>query len=62
MASEAARPPPPISEPAARAAALETLDAVAHSTNKSVAANAQLVQGLAGVVLGSSDPNATAPG
>ncbi len=62
VAAEAAHPLPPISEPAARAAALGALDALAHSTNKSVAANAQLVQGLAGVVLGSSDPNATAPG
>ena len=55
-------PLPPISEPTARAAALGALATVAHSTNKSVAANAQLVQGLAGVVLGSSDPNAAPAG
>jgi endoglycosylceramidase len=58
VAGEAAHPLPPISEPAARAAALGALTAAAHSPNKSIAANAQLVQGLAGIVLGSSDPNA----
>jgi hypothetical protein len=62
VAGEAAHPLPPISEPAARAAALDALIAAAHSPNKSVAANAQLVQGLAGVVLGSSDPNAAPAG
>ncbi len=60
VAGEAAHPLPPISEATARAAALDALATEAHSSNKSVAANAQLVQGLAGVVLGSSDPN-TAP-
>jgi hypothetical protein len=58
VAGEAADPLPPIGEPAARAAALGALAAEAHSPDKSIAANAQLVQGLAGVVLGSSDPNA----
>jgi endoglycosylceramidase len=60
VAGEAAHPLSPISEATARAAALDALATEAHSSNKSVAANAQLVQGLAGVVLGSSDPN-TAP-
>jgi hypothetical protein len=37
--------------------ALGALTAAAHSSDKSLAANAQLVQALAGVVLGSTDPN-----
>jgi hypothetical protein len=37
--------------------ALAAFEAEAHSSNKTVAANAQLVQGLATIVLGSSDPN-----
>jgi len=32
------------------------LDTEAHSSNASVRSNAQLVQGLAGIVLGSTDP------
>ncbi len=62
VVGEAAHPLAPISEPTARAAALGALAAEAQSPNKSVAANAQLVQGLAGVVLGSSDPNAAPAG
>jgi endoglycosylceramidase len=62
VASEAAHPLAPISEPAARADALDALATEAHSPNKSVAANAQLAQGLAGVVLGSSDPDAAPAG
>jgi hypothetical protein len=55
--AEATHPLPPISEPAARAMAEAALNAEAHSPDKTIAANAQLVQGLAGIVLGSSDPN-----
>ena len=57
VASAAASPPAPIAEPTARAMALAALEAEDHSSNKSVASNAQLVQGLANIVLGSSDPN-----
>ncbi len=57
VAAEAVTPLPPISEPAARAMALGALTAAEHSSDKSLAANAQLVQGLAGIVLGSTDPN-----
>ncbi len=55
--AEAAAPPAPISEPTARAMALGALTAAAHSPDKSLAANAQLVQALAGIVVGSTDPN-----
>ena len=55
--AEATHPLPPISEPTARAMAEAALNAEAHSPNKTIAANAQLVQGLAGIVLGPSDPN-----
>ncbi len=55
--AEAAAPAAPISEPTARAMFFDALTAAAHSSDKSVAANAQLVQGLAGIVLGSTDPN-----
>jgi endoglycosylceramidase len=58
VVAEAAAPPAPISEPAARAMALGALTAAAHSSDKSLASNAQLVQGLAGIVLGSTDPSA----
>ena len=44
--AEAAAPPAPISEPTARAMALGALTAAAHSSDKSLAANAQLVQGV----------------
>ncbi len=57
VVAEAVSPPAPISEPAARAMALGAITAALHSSNKSLAANAQLVQGLAGIVLGSTDPN-----
>jgi hypothetical protein len=60
VAAEAAAPPPPISEPVARAAAESALTAETHSSNASVRATAQLVEGLAGIVLGSSDPNGPA--
>jgi hypothetical protein len=55
--TEAAAPPPPISEPAARATALDALNTLTHSSNANVRSQAQLVQGLAGVVLGTTDPN-----
>jgi endoglycosylceramidase len=57
VVAEAASPPAPISEPAARAMALGAVTAALHSSDKSVAANAELVQALAKVVLGSTDPN-----
>jgi endoglycosylceramidase len=57
VAAEAATPLPPISEPEARAMAEASLDAEAHSPDAAIRSTAQLVQGLAGVVLGSSDPN-----
>ena len=58
VVAEAAAPPAPISEPAARAMALGAITAAAHSSDKSLAANAALVQGLANIVLGPTDPNA----
>jgi hypothetical protein len=58
VAAEADHPPAPIAEPVARALALSALDAEAHSTDASVRSTAQLVQGLAGIVLGTTDPNA----
>jgi hypothetical protein len=58
VVAEAAAPPAPINEPAARAMALGALTAEANSSDKSLAANAALVKGLADVVLGSTDPNA----
>ncbi len=57
VTAEAASPPPPIGEPAARAMAEGALNAAANSSNASLRSTAQLVQGLAGIVLGSSDPN-----
>jgi endoglycosylceramidase len=57
VAAEADHPPTPIAEPVARALALSALDAEAHSTDASVRSTAQLVQGLAGIVLGTTDPN-----
>jgi hypothetical protein len=57
VASEAANPLPPISEPVARAMALQALDTEADSPNASISSTAKLVQGLAGIVLGSTDPN-----
>jgi endoglycosylceramidase len=56
----AADPPPPIGEPAARSMVESALSAEAQSPNASVRSNAQLVEGLAGIVLGSSDPNGAA--
>lgn len=57
IAAEAKSPPPPISESEARAAAESALTAAANSSNSSLRSTAQLVQGLAGIVLGTSDPN-----
>ena len=57
VAAEASTPLQPISEPVARAMAEDALNAEAHSPNASVRSTAQLVQGLAGIVLGSTDPN-----
>jgi endoglycosylceramidase len=57
VAAEADHPPAPIAEPVARAMVLAALDADAHSTDASVRSTAQLVQGLAGIVLGTTDPN-----
>jgi hypothetical protein len=61
VAAEAANPLPPISEPVARAAAESALTAATQSPIASVRTTAQLVEGLAGIVLGSSDPNGPAP-
>jgi len=57
VVAEAASPPAPVTEPVARAMVTGALDADAHSSNATVRSTAQLVQGLAGIVLGSSDPN-----
>ena len=59
VAAEAATPLAPISEPEARAMAEAALDAEAHSPDAAIRSTAQLVQGLAGIVLGSSDPNSS---
>ena len=55
---EAADPPAPISGSVARAMAESALAAEAQSPNASVRSTAQLVQGLANIVLGTTDPNA----
>jgi hypothetical protein len=60
VASEAASPLQPVSEPVARAEAESALSAEAHSSNASIRSTAQLVEGLAGIVLGSTDPNGPA--
>jgi len=57
VAAEAINPPQPISEPAARAMAESALNAEANSSNASIRSTAQLVQGLAAIVLGQTDPN-----
>ena len=57
VAKEASSPLQPISEPVARAMAEDALNTEAHSPNSSIRSTAQLVQGLAGIVLGSTDPN-----
>ena len=57
VTAEASSPLQPISEPVARAMAEDALNTEAHSSNASVRSTAQLVQGLAGIVLGSTDPN-----
>jgi hypothetical protein len=58
VSAEADTPPPPIAEPAARAMAIAALNAEAQSSNATVRSTAQLIQGLAGIVLGTTDPNA----
>jgi endoglycosylceramidase len=55
---EAANPLPPIPESQARALAEGALSAETHSPNPSVRSTAQLIEGLATVVLGASDPGA----
>jgi endoglycosylceramidase len=57
VAKEASSPPQPIDESAARAMAEDALNTEAHSPNSSIRSTAQLVQGLAGIVLGTTDPN-----
>ncbi len=57
--ASAASPPPPIAEPVARAMAEAALTAAAHSPDASLRSTAQLVEGLAGIVLGTTDPAAT---
>ncbi len=56
VATEASSPLQPISEPVARAMAESALDTEAHSPNATIRSTAQLVQGLAGIVLGTTDP------
>ena len=60
VVAEADNPLQPIAEPAARAQAVSALAAAASSPNASIRSTAQLVQGLADIVLGSSDPNGAA--
>ena len=57
VALTAARPPPPIGEPQARALAESNVQTALHSSNRKVRSAAQLVNVLAQLVLGSSDPN-----
>ncbi|MGA2931811.1 MAG: hypothetical protein ABSE98_06955 [Acidimicrobiales bacterium] len=57
VAAEAINSPQPISEPAARAMAESALSAEANSSNASIRSTARLVQGLAAIVLGQTDPN-----
>jgi hypothetical protein len=61
VTTNAVTPPPPIPETQARAMAEAALTALAQSPNPSVRSTAQLVQGLAGVVLGATDPNPATP-
>lgn len=53
----ALNPPAPISEPAARAMAEGALQTEAQSPDASIRSTAQLIEGLAAIVLGTSDPN-----
>jgi endoglycosylceramidase len=55
---EAANPLPPIPESTARAMAESALRAETQSPNPSIRSTAQLVEGLATIVLGTSDPGA----
>jgi endoglycosylceramidase len=57
VAQAAADPPPPIAEPQARALSEQALHAALTSTNPKIRSTAQLVNVLAGLVLGSTDPN-----
>jgi endoglycosylceramidase len=60
VAQEANDPPAPIGEPAARAMAEGALQAEAQSPNASIRSTAQLIEGLAAIVLGTTDPEAPA--
>jgi endoglycosylceramidase len=53
---EAVNPLPPIAEPAARAMAESALTVEAQSPNPSIRSTAQLIEGLATIVLGTYDP------
>jgi hypothetical protein len=57
---EALDPPAPISEPVARAMAESALQAEAQSPDASIRSTAQLIEGLATIVLGTIDPNGSA--
>ena len=57
VATDAAGPPAPISEPVARETTEEALAAAAASPDAHVRANAGLASTLAGLLLGPSDPN-----
>jgi endoglycosylceramidase len=54
---EALDPPAPISEPVARGMAESALRTEANSPDASIRSTAQLIEGLAAIVLGTTDPN-----
>jgi endoglycosylceramidase len=58
VVAEAANPLQPIPEPTARAMAESALTAQTQSPNPSIRSTAQLIEGLAAIVLGTSDPGA----
>jgi hypothetical protein len=57
---ESLDPPAPISEPVARAMAESALQTEAQSPDASIRSTAQLIEGLATIVLGTTDPNGSA--
>jgi endoglycosylceramidase len=61
VVQEASNPLPPIPEPTARAMAESALTAQTQSPNPSLRSTAQLIEGLAAIVLGTSDPGAANP-
>jgi hypothetical protein len=61
VTAEAANPPSPITEPAARTMALDALNALLQSPDPQIRSKAVLIEGLSAIVLGSTDPNGSAP-